>query len=164
MSDAGETPRWVEIEFDCLPLRSIERLDVPMDASPRFQQLCEDIKSAMDRHGSHNTFFLYNARCTFHLTNDADLGAIEFRFQGTVFTDANDKKAVRADLQIQLTRETCEWATESVLHWFEQSVPKAVQAEFDRYIAAGDLDQARERIEKIQAASDDAGGFLGMYL
>ena len=27
--------RWVEISFDCLPLRSVGRLDIPMDASPK---------------------------------------------------------------------------------------------------------------------------------
>lgn len=164
MSEADSPNRWVEIEFDCLPLRSVERLDIPIDASPRFQQLCQDIKEAMDQHGLHNTFYLYNARCVFHLTNHETEGLIEFRFQGTVFTDAQDERTVRTDLQVQLQRESCEWATESVLQWFEQSVTKAVQVEFDRYISAGDLAQARERIEKIQAASDDASGFLGMYL
>ena len=36
--------------------------------------------------------------------------------------------------------------------------------EFDRYIAAGDLAQTVQRIEAIQARSDAAGGYLGMYL
>jgi hypothetical protein len=39
-----------------------------------------------------------------------------------------------------------------------------VAVEFDRYIEAGDLDRARKRMEKIQAASDESGGYLGMYL
>ena len=29
--------RYVEIVFDCLPLRSISRLDIPIDASPRYR-------------------------------------------------------------------------------------------------------------------------------
>ena len=118
----------------------------------------------MDRHGLHNTFFLYNALCTFHLTNAPDQGVIQFRFQGTVFTDEADKTTVRTDLEVHLKKETCEWANESVLQWFEQTVEKAVQVEFDRYIAAGDLEQAQERLKQIQSASDDASGFLGMYL
>ena len=28
--------QWVEIEFDCLPLRSVTRQDVPIDASPKY--------------------------------------------------------------------------------------------------------------------------------
>jgi hypothetical protein len=39
-----------------------------------------------------------------------------------------------------------------------------VVVEFDRYIQAGDLEQTKRRVEQIQAASDDAGGFVGMYL
>ena len=35
--------RWVEIAFDCLPLRTITRLDIPIDASPAYQQRCERI-------------------------------------------------------------------------------------------------------------------------
>ena len=61
-------------------------------------------------------------------------------------------------------RETCDWLTEPVVAWFAQSVPFAVRVEFDRYIDAGDLKQTVERIERIQAASDQHGGFLGMYL
>ena len=51
-----------------------------------------------------------------------------------------------------------------VVEWFQKSVDRAVAVEFDRYIAAGDLQQAKQRIEKSQAASDDADGFVGMYL
>jgi hypothetical protein len=63
-----------------------------------------------------------------------------------------------------LNRETCEWLTEPVVQWFAETVPRSVAVEFDRYIEAGDLEKAKQRIEKIQAASDDAGGFVGMYL
>jgi len=43
-------------------------------------------------------------------------------------------------------------------------VPKAVLAEFDRYIAAGDLEQAKKRIAALQARADQSGGYMGMYL
>ena len=75
--------RYVEITFDCLPLRSIGRLDVPMDASPRFLEKADRIKRAMDKHGRHNTYFLHNATCVFRLTNDPAMGILEFRFEGT---------------------------------------------------------------------------------
>ena len=35
--------RFVEITFDCLPLRSIPRLDIPIDASPRYRKFLEDV-------------------------------------------------------------------------------------------------------------------------
>ena len=89
---------------------------------------------------------------------------LQFAFEGTVFTDAADQKTVRSDLTVELIRETCDWLTEPIVDWLNKSVPYAVQVEFDRYIAAGDLGKAVERIEKIRAASDESGGFLGMYL
>jgi hypothetical protein len=89
---------------------------------------------------------------------------LEFRFEGTVLTDAEDLHTQRSDLKVELVRETCEWLTEPIVQWFVETVHRAVNAEFDRYIEAGDLQKAKERIEKIQAASDEAGGYLGMYL
>ena len=156
--------RYVDISFDCLPLRSVERTDIPLDASPKFRARCERILHALSKHGSLNTYYLYNASCTFHLSNQTDFGAIEFRFEGTALTDEADQKTVRCDLQVELVRETCDWLTEPVVAWFTQTVPIAVAVEFDRYIAAGDLKQTVERIERIQAASDQHGGFVGMYL
>ena len=156
--------RYVDIVFDCLPLRTVSRLDIPMDASPKFRQRCERIKRAIETHGSHNTYFLYNARCGFHLTNREDVGLIEFRFEGTALTDETDQITERCDLEVELIRETCDWLTQPVVSWFSESVPRAVAVEFDRYIAAGDLKQAIERMERIQAASDQRGGYLGMYL
>ena len=156
--------RWVEISFDCLPLRTVGRLDIPLDASPRFRAQCERIKSAIETHGAHNTYYLHHAQCRFHLSNDPDVGMLQFAFEGTVFTDAADQKTVRSDLAVELIRETCDWLTEPIVDWLSKSVAYAVQVEFDRYIAAGDLGKAVERIEKIRAASDESGGFLGMYL
>ena len=50
------------------------------------------------------------------------------------------------------------------VHWFADTVSRAVTAEFDRYIEAGDLDAAKKRLEEVQKASDESGGFVGMYL
>jgi hypothetical protein len=156
--------RYVDIVFDCLPLRSVGRLDIPIDASPKYRARCERIKRALDAHGSLNTYFLYNAGCKFHLTNDSELGMLEFRFEGTVMTDAADQHAIDSDLEVSIVRETCDWLTEPVVAWMAETVPHAVRVEFDRYIAAGDLAQTVERIAKIQAQSDQSGGYVGMYL
>jgi len=156
--------RWVEFEFDCLPLRSVTRFDAPIDASPKYEQFCRRVKSAVDKHGSHNTFYLHNARCAYHLLNHPDRGIIEFSFEGTVLTDQEDRKTKSCDLHVELAAETVDWLTETVVQWFRESVSRSVAVEFDRYIEAGDLDAAKKRIETIQQASDDADGFVGMYL
>ena len=156
--------RWVEITFDCLPLRSVGRLDVPIDASPKFRALCERIKSAIDRHGSFNTYYLYNASCRFHLVNRDDRGMIEFRFEGTVFTDSQDQHTERSELTVELIRETCDWLKEPIVEWFQETVVQAVIVEFDRFIEAGDLEKARQRLEQLRSKADQQGGYLGMYL
>jgi hypothetical protein len=156
--------RYVDISFDCLPLRSVGRFDIPIDASPEYQALCERIKRAAGKHGLHNSYYLHNARCVFHLTNDPQFGMLEFRFEGTVLTDADDRNTLRCDLQAELHRETCDWLTEPVVAWFAEAVSQAVRIEFDRYIAAGDLEKTVERIGQIQAESDRHGGFLGLGL
>lgn len=156
--------QFVEIQFDCLPLRSVGRLDIPLDASPKYRQRCERIKEAIRVHGSHNSYYLYNARCTFHLTNQPEFGMVEFRFDGTVLTDETDQKTVGSDLAVELARETCDWLTAPATGWLAESVQKAVEVEFDRYIAAGDLAQTVKRVEQIQAQCDESGGFVGMYL
>ena len=156
--------QWVQVTFDCLPLRSISRLDIPLDASPKYRAFCERVKSAMEAHGAHNVYYLYNATCIYRLTNRADVGMLEFSFEGTVMTDAEDQHAERGDLRVELRRETCDWMTEPVVNWFRDTVVRTVLVEFDRYIEAGDLAKARERLAKLQAASDESGGYLGLYL
>jgi hypothetical protein len=156
--------RWVEISFDCLPLRSVTRLDIPLDASPKYRALCERIKQAIETHGAHNTYYLYNASCTYHLTNRPEHGMLEFRFEGTLFTDGTDLRADRCDLEVTLVRETCDWLTEPIVQWFHTSVQHSVCAEFDRYIDAGDLQKTLERLERLNAATEETGGFVGMYL
>jgi len=156
--------RWVEITFDCLPLRSVVRLDIPLDASPKFEAFCERVKAALDKHGKFNSFYLYNGRCTYHLTNREDVGTIQYRFEGTVLTDEEDLHTVRCDLDIGLLRETCSWLSEPIVEWLGETVLRSVSVEFDRYIEAGDLEKTRRRIEQLQAAADQSGGFIGMYL
>ena len=156
--------RWVEITFDCLPLRSFGRLDVPIDASPRYRARCLRIQQACKVHGSYNSYYLCNATCKYHLTNQPELGTLEFRFEGVVLTDTTDTRTDRCELEVELIGETCDWLTADVVNCFKDPVPRSVAADFYRYIVAGDLEQARKRLAQIQAASDASGGFLGMYL
>jgi hypothetical protein len=156
--------KWVEIEFDCLPLRSINRLDVPVDASPVYEQFVLRVKAAMQRHGSHNTYYLHRGQCTFHLTNDSGRGSVVFAFEGTVMTDTKDLATRSVDLKVQLDCETCSWLSEPFVNFLAESVQHAVMVEFNRYINAGDLEKTQERIRKINEQSDSSDGFVGMYL
>ena len=156
--------RYVEITFDCLPLRSLGRLDIPLDASPKFRAKCERVKQALTAHGTQNTYYLHNALCSFFLSNRPDIGMIQFEFEGTVITDEADRTTSAAQLVVNLKRETCDWLTEPVVEWFKETVRRAVMVEFDRYIEAGDLSRTKERIAKTQAEMEQTGGFVGMYL
>ena len=77
---------------------------------------------------------------------------------------AKKLRTIGSDLQVALVRETCDWLTQPAVEWLRLSVKHAVETEFDRYIAAGDLSRALERLAREQAASDAAGGFVGMNL
>lgn len=156
--------QWVEITFDCLPLRSVARLDVPLDASPKLAEKILRIKAALEKNGTHNTYYLHNAKCIFRLTNDALLGMIHFRFEGTIFTDSSDLKTQRTELIVTLEKENCDWLNQSVVNWLAETVKHAVMVEFDRYISAGDLQRTRDRLEKIEKSIDDQQGYVGMYL
>lgn len=156
--------RYVEISFDCLPLRSIGRFDIPIDASPKFRAKCERIKRAVETHGSLNTYYLHNASCAFHLTNDPNVGMLQFDFEGTVTTDDADLKTVSSHLEVSLRRETCDWLTEPIVQWFHDSVARAVRIEFDRFIEAGDLQRTKQRLEQARTELESRGGFLGMGL
>ena len=154
----------VEITFDCLPLRSITRFDVPLDAPVEMEAKADRIRAAIKKHGVHNTYYLHNAKCVFRLSNSEDVGLLEFSFEGTVLTDAEDRKTTLADLNAVLQRETCDWINEPIVRWFVQTVRQAVRVEFDRYIRSGDLHKTIERLEQLEDQSDSQGGFLGMGL
>jgi hypothetical protein len=157
-------PPAVHVAFDCQPLRSLGRLDIPIDASPRFRQKLERIQAAISSHGARNTYYLTNAVCRFQLTSDPAIGMVEFTVEGTVLTDESDTRTVGSDLSINLERETCDWLTQPAVEWLAVSAKRAVEVEFDRYIAAGDLSRAVARLEQEQQHVDEAGGFLGMNL
>lgn len=155
---------WVDLEFDCLPLRSITRLDVPVDASPVYEQFVLRVKAAMQKHGSHNTYYLHRGKCTYHLTNDPARGSVTFSFEGTVMTDTTDRKTKAVDISVKLAGETCAWLSEPIVGFLAESVQHAVLVEFNRYIEAGDLEKTEQRIRAVQQQSDAADGYVGMYL
>jgi hypothetical protein len=150
----------VGITFDCLPLRAVGRLDVPIDASPALRARVEQLQRAIEVHGTSNAYFLYNTRCVFRLANSDVENMLRFSFDGTVLTDRSDCKADKADLAVELTAETCGTVPADVLAWFRGVVRRAVLIEFDHFIAAGSL-AARvsdlSQIESIAALSGFAG-------
>lgn len=156
--------RWVDITFHCVPLRSVARMTPPVDAPDEVMAVLRRLRAAAQRHGFHNSYYLHDGKCVYHLTNHEQIGALEFRFEGTVLTDAEDMNTRHCDLQVELAGEVCPWLVASVTDWFADSVREAVKVEFDRFIAAGDLGRTVQRIEELRAASDAQGGFLGLGL
>ena len=163
MSDQPSRPI-VAISFECTPLRSVRQVSIPSEASPAYRSRLERVQQAISQHGTRNTYYLTNGFCTFQFTNDPDLGWVRFAVEGTVLTDEADTKTVGSDLAIRLDKETCDWLTQPAVQWLTRSDKHAVETEFDRYIAAGDLARAEERLARERAASDASGGYLGMNL
>lgn len=161
---AEEIGKWVEVTFDCLPLRSVSRVDAPLDASPKFAAKLLRIREAMDKHGTLNTYFLHNASCVYHLTNDPAEGMLEYAFEGVVMTDEGDLVARNCDLDVELKSETCSWLNQAVVDWLSETTLRTVLVEFNRFIQAGDLSKTVERLEQLNQATDESGGFVGMYL
>ena len=122
------------------------------------------VLAARERHGTHNTYYLHHGRCEFHLTNNPEIGLLDYEFEGTVITDAGDLAAQTCDLTVHLAAETCDWLTEPVVQWFEQTVSSAVKIEFDRYIQSGDLSRTVKRLESLEAKLDEQEGYVGMFL
>lgn len=156
--------RPVDIAFDCIPLRSLARLDPPLDASPGLVAKYDRIKAAIGEHGTFNSYYLHNAFCRFFVTNEPQNGMIGFTFEGVVFTDDSDSKARHASLQVTLDKETCPWLEQHVVKWFEETVSQAVIVEFNRYIGVGDPEQTKKRLQQLERAVEDGGGFVGMHL
>ena len=156
--------RPVDVQFDCLPLRSVTRLDPPLDASPGLVAKWNRIKQAIETHGTHNAYFLHNAFCRFYVTNNPSAGMIAFRFEGVLFTDATDSRAVNTKLNVTLDQENVSWLEQHVVKWFAETVSQAVTEEFNRFISHGDSEQTKRRLEKLEQSLQQSGGYLGMGL
>ena len=151
----------VDIAFDCLPLRSVARVDVPLDASPAFRARCQRLQQAIEVHTGKNAYFLYNTRCTYRLANSDIDNMLRFSFDGTLLTDRSDCKADRADLNVALTAETCGGVPPAALDWLHGIVTRAVLIEFDRFIADGQLADRVKQLGSIDSITD-VEGFAGM--
>jgi hypothetical protein len=151
----------VDIVFDCLPLRSVPRVDVPLDASPAFRARSEHLRQAVERYAGENAYFLYNTRCTYRLANSDIENMLQFSFDGTLITDRSDGKADRDDLDVVLTAETCGGLPPAVMEWFRRIIERAVLIEFDRFIADGRLAERFSELGTVDSINDVAG-FAGM--
>jgi hypothetical protein len=157
MSEPSSVP--IEIAFDCLPLRSLGRVDVPLDASDAFRSRAERIKGALADFGAERTYYLYNAHCVYRFANSEIDGACRFEFEGVVRTDAGDRKCQYAQLDVRLASETCGGVPAEVVAWLADQVRRGVAVEFDRFIAAGQLERAA-RVSDMSLAN--LGGSAGM--
>lgn len=151
----------VDIAFDCLPLRSLGRLDAPLDSPPEFRRRHEKLATAMDRFGPERSYYLYNARCVFRLANSEIEGMVRYEFDGIIRTDASDLLTEFVDLEAMLASETCGGVSPEVDAWFKERVEKAVAIEFDRFIAAGQLTQRANELGQDVSLTTLAG-FSGM--
>lgn len=156
--------RYVDVAFDCIPLRTMARLDPPIDAPAALIEKFHRIKQAVEKHGTHNTYYLHNAHCKFFVTNDPNHGMIAFKFEGVVFTDESDLKSKHVELNARLDKETCPWLEQHVVNWFTETVDHAVLVEFDRFLGAGDPAQAQKRMQQLEQNIQQSGGFVGMHL
>jgi hypothetical protein len=126
----------IDIAFDCLPLRSVSRFDVPLDASDVLRHRVQQMKAAMEALGVERSYFLYNTRCVFRFANSEVEGICRFEFEGAVQTDAGDRKCDRTMLEVRLISQTCGGLPAEVEPWLADRVRQAVAIEFDRFIAA----------------------------
>jgi hypothetical protein len=151
----------VDIAFDCLPLRSLPRVDIPLDASPAFRTRCERLRKAFDAHAGQNAYYLYNTRCTYRLANSDIDNMLRFSFDGTLVTDRSDCKADRADLDIVLTAETCGGVPPAAMDWLRGIIRRAVLIEFDRFISDGQLAARKHELGGVDSIANICG-FGGM--
>lgn len=151
----------VDIAFDCLPLRSVGRVDIPLDASPAYRARCERLQQALDKHGTSNAYYLYNTRLVYRLANSDIDNMLRFSFDGVLLTDRSDGRADRAELDVQLVSETCGPLPPEVLAWFHGVVERAVLIEFNHFIAAGSLAQRVSDLGQLDSIHDIAD-FSGM--
>jgi hypothetical protein len=156
MSDA------VSIVFECLPFRLVGHLGMPLDASEEQMALWRRFRAALTKHGTANTYFLYNADCTFRLTNGTD-GYLRFVFEATVKTDERDARPVDIDLACRLASSDFDVpASTATLEFFREVVRRAVLDEFQLFIDAGNLKRALAQREHILRQWDQNRGFLGI--
>ncbi len=147
----------VEIAFECVPLRSLGRFDIPLDASDLYRDRLERMRASIESHGLENSYYLHTSRCVFRLANSEIEGMLRFEFEGTLLTDSSDSKSKQAELAITFV-STIEQIPEEVIVWFTERVCDAVLIEFDRFIKAGSLALRVAQIEKELPDLDTLAG------
>lgn len=151
----------VDVAFDCLPLRSVGRLDIPLDASESLRRRAERMQLAIQTHGAERSYFLYNARCIFRFANSEFEGVCRFEFEGIARTDAGDRKCEEVVLNVSLVSETCGGVPDEVQPWLVERVRQAVAIEFDRFIAAGQLASRSDELGQVENLAG-LGGLAGL--
>ena len=154
-------PEAVTIIFECLPFRLVGHAGMPLDASDEQQALWRRFRAAMAKHGTANTYFLYNADCMFRLTNSGS-GFLRFVFEATVKTDEKDERPIDIDIVSRLVESDFEKLSSEVLDFFRAATRRAVLAEFQLFIDAGNLKRALAQREHILREWDRNRGFVGM--
>jgi len=155
-------PDAVTIVFECLPFRLVGHMGMPLDASEEQMALWRRFRAAMAKHGTANTYFLYNADCAFRLSNGPE-GYLRFVFEATVKTDEKDQHPTAIDLASLLAESDFDLPLHtSVLEFFRQAVQRAVLAEFQLFIDAGNLKRALAQREHILREWDRTRGFIGI--
>ena len=155
-------PSLVDVEFECVPLRTIGRLDIPLDASDAQRRRAVHMQSAINSYGVERTYFLQNARCVFRFANSDVEGVCRFEFEGIARTDAGDRKCEEVILEVALVSETCGGVPSVVQEWLIERVRRAVAIEFDRFIAAGQLAAHAGQPEAPSPAAGTLDGLGGM--
>jgi hypothetical protein len=130
-------PDYVDIAFDCVPLRTVAQLRPPLDASPEVRQRCERIAAAIAQFGISRTYWIENAHCTFRLANSEVSGMVRFEVSGLIRTDPSDAKTEHLELDVKLAGETCGGVPDAARSWLTTQVERAIAVEFDRFLAAG---------------------------
>jgi hypothetical protein len=155
-------PDAVAIVFECLPFRFVGHSGMPLDASEEQMALWRRFRAAMAKHGTANTYFLYNADCTFTLSNGPG-NTIRFLFEATVRTDAKDEHPIDIDLACRVAETDFDLPPSTVvLDFLRDVVRRAVLAEFQLFIDAGNLKRALAQKEHILREWDRNRGFVGM--
>jgi hypothetical protein len=152
----------VSIVFECLPFRLVGHAGLPLDASDEQQALWRRFRAAMTKHGTANTYFLYNADCTFRLSNGDD-GSMRFIFEATARTDETDSRPVAVDIVSQLAEtDFARPLAPPVMEFFREAVRRAVSVEFQRFIDSGNLKRKLAEKEHMLQEWDRNRGFVGM--
>jgi hypothetical protein len=96
------------------------------------------------------------------LSNGVD-GYLRFVFEATVKTDEKDERPIEIDIACRLADSDFDIPMNTaVLEFFREVVRRAVIAEFQRFIDAGNLKRALAEREHILREWDRNRGFVGM--